>query len=372
MDRHVACRRQRPREGDETIRLQLDSRSAAPAAALGAIALSAMLALVGSAQGGNPTTLPAGCGPRPSWIAAATLSADAQDPLPSCLSAQSSQAEAVLSIANDRPYAQLVTVTGAVVEETGSSFARPLERTLSALLAGLGSGAGPMAFVLAAGQSATLTLDRPAPGAAREIHIDPASDNAFAVAAVTFTLLSAAAERRLLSPATEGCVASVLYRALRIPPQPEQAFRRVHACVNAASLPRRAQELLRGLASRLLRGRFFKQVIRREGTEPRPARIALTLAASNPELINPDIHLGPAGLGTVPGGRTTVEHLSATGGTPPYRFYLVPEPGGPGVPSWLHLAADGTLTLEPPAGVAAVTLPVEVVDSNGEHSVVSY
>ena len=67
----------------------------------------------------------------------------------------------------------------------------------------------------------------------------------------------------------------------------------------------------------------------------------------------------------MPGGRTTVEHLSATGGTPPYRFYLVPEPGGPGVPSWLHLAADGTLTLEPPAGVAAVTLPVEVVDSNG-------
>jgi hypothetical protein len=331
-----------------------------------------MLALGGSAQGGNPTTLPAGCGPRPSWIAAATISAGGRDPLPSCFSAQSSQAEAVLSIANNRPYAQFVTVTGAVVEQTESSFAGPLERTLSALLAGLGAGGGPAAFVLGAGQSATLVLDRPAPGAAREINVNPASDNAFAVAAVTFTLLSAAAERRLLGTATQGCVASVLYSALRIPSRPEQAFRGVHACVNAAGLPRRAQELLGGLASRLLRGRFFKRVISREGTEPRPARIALTLAASNPELINPDIHLGSASLGTVPGGRATVRHLSATGGTPPYRFYLVPEPGGPGVPSWLHLAADGTLTLEPPAGVAAVSLPVEVVDSNGEHSVVSY
>jgi hypothetical protein len=76
----------------------------------------------------------------------------------------------------------------------------------------------------------------------------------------------------------------------------------------AAPAAKRAQELLRGLASRLLRGRFFKRAIGREGTEPRPARIALTVAASNPELINPDIHLGPASLGTVPGGRTTVKH----------------------------------------------------------------
>ncbi len=35
----------------------------------------------------------------------------------------------------------------------------------------------------------------------------------------------------------------------------------------------------------------------------------------------------------------------------------------PGVPSWLKLAPDGTLIVEPPVGVIAVNLPVEVVDS---------
>jgi hypothetical protein len=74
----------------------------------------------------------------------------------------------------------------------------------------------------------------------------------------------------------------------------------------------------------------------------------------------------------VTAGTTTVERLSATGGVPPYRFYAVPEAGGPGVPGWLHLAASGTLILEPPAGATAVTLPVEVVDSTGAHSVTPY
>ena len=50
----------------------------------------------------------------------------------------------------------------------------------------------------------------------------------------------------------------------------------------------------------------------------------------------------------------------------------MPEPGGPSVPPWLRLAADGTLTIEPPIGATSVNLPVEVVDSNGEHSVVPY
>ncbi len=51
---------------------------------------------------------------------------------------------------------------------------------------------------------------------------------------------------------------------------------------------------------------------------------------------------------------------------------MLTEPGGAGVPSWLHLAADGTLTLEPPPNAGAVALEVEVVDSTGAHSVVSY
>ncbi len=113
-----------------------------------------------------------------------------------------------------------------------------------------------------------LAIDRPAPGGAQEVHIDPAPDNAFAVASVAWTLLSTAGERRLLSTATESCVASAVYRAVPGPPRPEQALRRVHACVDAAGLPERAEGLLRALAGRLLRDRLFKRVIHRQGTEP--------------------------------------------------------------------------------------------------------
>jgi hypothetical protein len=350
--------------------LQLDRSHAARRAVLCAIALSAVL--TPAAPWAARTVLPGGCGPTPAWIAAATLPAESQSPEPSCFSGSSNQAEAVLTVANNRPYAQLITVSGATVELMKSSFAHPLEAAFSTLLAQSSRGGAPSAFVLGPEQTARLTIDRPAPGGAQEVHIDPAPDNAFAVASVAWTLLSTASERRLLSAATESCVASAVYRAVPGPPRPEQALRRVHACVDAAGLPERAEGLLRALAGRLLRDRLFRRVIHRQGTEPDPARIAFTIAASNPGVIDPDIHLGPASFGTVQGGRTTVEHLSATGGTPPYRFYIVTEPGGAGAPSWLHLAADGTLALEPPPNAGAVTLDVEVVDSTGAHSVTPY
>ena len=54
----------------------------------------------------------------------------------------------------------------------------------------------------------------------------------------------------------------------------------------------------------------------------------------------------------MPGEEKTVEHLTASGGSPPYRFYVVPEPDQAGVPYWFQLAADGTLILEPPAEFA--------------------
>jgi hypothetical protein len=278
----------------------------------------------------------------------------------------------VLVLANNRPYAQLITVSGATVDLAQSAFARPLEAAFSKLLAQSSRGGAPSAFLLGPEQTATLAIDRPAPGGAHQVHIDPAPDNAFAVASLAWTLLSTASERHLLSAAAESCAASALDRALPAPPRPEQALRRLHSCVNAAGLPRPAEGLLRALAGRLLRDGLFKRVIQRHGTEPDPARIAFTIAASNPELIDPDIRLGPSSFGTVQGGRTTVEHLSATGGKPPYRFYIQTEPGVAGAPSWLRLAADGTLTLEPAPNAGAVTLEVEVVDSTGAHSVTPY
>ncbi len=353
--------------------MELDRRAvAALAAALCAVSLIAVLAWASSAGGAGPSALASGCGPVPAWIEAATLADEAQDPLPSCFSARSNQAEAVLSIANNRPYAQLVTVAGGPLDLAESSFEDPLDASLSALLENLGPAEGLSAFVIGPGESATLAIDRPAPGPGLEVHIDAAGDNAFAVAAVVLRFLSAAASQRLLGADTRSCVASVLHGALQRPPHPEGALRRVHACVEDAHLPPRAETLLRGLASRLLRDDFFQSVIRRQGTEPHPARIALAVAPSDPDLINPEIRLGPASFGTVTAGSRTVEHLSATGGEPPYRFYAVPEAGGPGVPAWLHLSPAGTLILEAPPGATAVMLPVEVVDSTGEHSVVSY
>jgi hypothetical protein len=79
---------------------------------------------------------------------------------------------------------------------------------------------------------------------------------------------------------------------------------------------------------------------------------------------------GQGDIGTHLAGLLTVRRLAVSGGVPPYRFYLGPEAGGPAVPSWLKLAADGTLSIEPPAAGSSMNFTVEVVDSNGEHAIV--
>lgn len=352
--------------------MQLNSRRTALRALLCAMTLGALLAPESPAASPAATNLPGGCGARPSWIESATLPQEGQNPVTSCFASDSSQAEVSLSMANNRSYAQLITVSGASLDLTESSFASSLEAAFSRFFANSSSPNGLSAFLLAPGKRATLQIDRPAPGQAQQVQIDPASDNAFAVGALAWTLLSTAAEHLSLPATTQSCIAAAVYGALQSPPQPERALRRIHVCVNASGLSGGAEKLLRTLAGGVLRGSSFQEVIQRQGSEPHPARIAFTIAQSNPYLVDPAIHLGPAGFGALPAGKRTVEHLSASGGTPPYRFYIVPEPGGEEVPSWLKLATDGTLTVEPPLGATAVNLPVEVVDANGEHSLVAY
>jgi len=315
---------------------------------------------------------PSGCAARPSWIESATTPEEDGNPFESCFSDRSSLAESVLSITNNRPYAQLLTVTGTTLDLAESGFAGSQEAAFSTALANLRPESGPSAFLLGASQSAILAIDRPPPGPAQVVHIVAAPGNAFAVAALAWRLVSAATKRLSLPASTRSCIASAVYGALRGPPHPEGTLERVHACVNGAPLPASRERLLRALAASLLVDRAFKEVIQREGTEPHPARITLTVAPSDPYLANPAIQLQGANIGSIPSGSRSVRHLSATGGLPPYRFYIVPEPGGPAVPSWLHLAADGTLIIEPPLGSVAVNFAVEVVDSNGEHSLVAY
>ena len=341
------------------------------AAALCAAALCALLASVSLAASPNRTDLPAGCGPRPSWIESATLSGTTADPLPNCFSSGSNQAETLVSVANNRPYAQLITVHGAEIEQTLSSFTDPLAEKLAEDLSRFSSGTGSSAFLLGPEARATIAIDRPAPGPAHEVVMIPAPVNAFAVADRAWALLSTATRRLPVPAATESCVLAAVYRALSGPLRPERALWQMHSCVNASGLQGNRGKLLRKLAALILGNEAFRRVIHLEGTEPHRARIEFMISPSNPNLVNPDILLGPSNLGTLPSGQRIVRHLSASGGAPPYRFYIVTEAGGPGIPSWLKLAADGTLTVEPPAG-STVNLVVEVVDRNGEHSVVPY
>jgi hypothetical protein len=350
--------------------LRLNSRNAARAASVCVIALSALLAPVSLAASPSPSRLPGVCGPPPSWIEGVVLPLESQGPFQACFSSRENLAEAVLSIANNRPYAQLITVPGGALDVAESSFASTLERELSTLLTNSTSGGGTSALLLSPGQTARLLIDRPPPGPAQPVHIDPAPDNAFAVGALAWRLLAAAAAHHLLSAGNRSCVARAVDGALSSPLHPELALRRMHSCVNASGLSGKPARLLQTLARRLLSGSFFEEVVHREGAERRLARVAFTIAPSNPNLRNPSIHLTTTNLGTLPSGERTIEHLTAAGGTPPYRFYFVPERGGPGVPTWLYLAPDGTLVVEPPIGVTAVYVQVEVVDSNGEHSLI--
>jgi len=332
------------------------------------IALGGVSAPVGLAAASAAPSLPGGCEAKPEWIESATLPAAATDPLRSCF-ADPGQAEATLSILNDRPYAQLITVRGTALDLAESSFGSALAETAAGLLAQASAGHGVSAFLLGPGDEAKLAVDRPPPGAGREIHIDPAPDNSFAVGAQAWALLSAAGKR--LPASTTGCILTAVYGTLSGPPHPAHALERIKACVDAAGLSAHAQRLLRRLAVRPLSDALFEKVIKREGSEPYPARLALWIPPSISGPIDSAISLGPANF-NVPGEEKSVEHLTATGGSPPYRFYVVPEPGQAGVPYWFQLAADGTLILEPPAEFAPFDFFIEVVDSNGERSYVPY
>jgi hypothetical protein len=340
-----------------------------PMALLCGMCIGAAIAAASSGAAPATTGLPR-CGPTPSWIEQATVSQGAEEALTSCFQGSSSQAEAVLRITNNRPYAQLITVNGATLDLAESSFSGSLEAELSRLLANLSPAGTPSPFLLGPGQGASVSIDRPPPGGPQVVRLLPAPGNGFAVGALAWKLLSSASKRMSLPAITVSCTAAAVHGALSTPPEPEQALRRIHACVNAAPVPAGAVRLLAKLASSLLRNAAFQQIIHREGTEPHPARIAYTTAPSNPNLPNAGIRLSPVNIGTLPTGQLTVRHLAATGGVPPYRFYLLPEAGGPPVPSWLKLAADGTLSIEPLTAGSSVNVTVEVVDGNGEHSIV--
>src|SRR5277367_5778623 len=130
-------------------------KSAARAGLMATLCAVALVALVQSASpAAAPSAGPSGCAVRPSWIESATTPEEGQNPFEGCFSDRSSVAEAVLNITNNRPYAQLLTVSGTALDLAESEFAGSEEAAFSRLLANLSPASGPPAFLLGPSKSA--------------------------------------------------------------------------------------------------------------------------------------------------------------------------------------------------------------------------
>jgi hypothetical protein len=311
-----------------------------------------------------------GCGQAPSWIAAGALPVTARSLLSACFAAGSNQAEALVSVNSNRDYAQLITVGGAGAGLVRSSLPDALGAGLAALLAGAGTEGAPRALVLRPYGHVTFTVDRPAGLASRQIEIALAQGVPSALAGRVWTFLSAARARGLAAAGIESCLAVSLAGALSPLPAPSRLLSRMRLCVRRGTpSDTHVGRVLRGLASGLLSERLLVRAVAREGHGQPGSEIALTIPASAPGPVNPGIRVLAPSIPAVSDGRRTVEHLSASGGTAPYRFYLLGEPGAPNPPSWVTLAPDGTLTIAPPDGVSLdVSLTVYVIDADGDYS----
>jgi alpha-tubulin suppressor-like RCC1 family protein len=319
---------------------------------------------------GNRTDLPSGCGSAPRWVDEVSLPDSNQDPLPVCFSSASNEAEAVLNMVNNRGYAQVVTISDAKIDIAKSHFADSLEGEAATLFADLGSKGASSTFILGPGDSATVTIDRPAPQqAAQEVHIDQAPQVSSGAGELAWAVLSTASDSVSVPVDRVDCIMSAVYNASSSGRDPSSAIDQMHSCIDAAAAGT-VKDLLEKLSYGLLVDDFFYKVIDLEGDSLYPPQTGFTIPGSNPTFTSPDIHISPLNLGTLPDGQTTTVQLTATGGTAPYLFYIWNEPANAAkVPSWVSLAAGGTLTIEPPEGVSGeVSFAVYAFDANGDHS----
>jgi hypothetical protein len=319
---------------------------------------------------GNRADLPSGCGGAPRWVDEVSLPDSNEDPLPICFSNSSNEAEAVLNMVNNRGYVQVVTISGAKVDVTKSLFADSLEGEVAKLFADLGSGGSSSTFILGPGDSATITIDRPPPQqAAQEVHIDQAAQVVSGVGELAWALLSTASDAVSVPVDRTDCIMTAVYNAASSGRGPSSAIDQMHSCIDAAASGT-AKDVLQKLSYGLLVDDFFYKVIDLEGDSLYPPQTGFTIPGSNPTFTSPNIHISPLNLGTLPDGQTTTVQLTATGGTAPYLFYIWNEPiNAAKVPSWVHLASDGTLTIEPPEGTnGEVSFAVYAFDANGDHS----
>ena len=294
-----------------------------------------------------------------------------QGPISACFASGSNQAEALLNISNRQGYAQLITISGIRPVYFESAFSNGLDARISLRLLGRSAGRTTEVLMLGPGQHTLLALGRPAPlRQRRSVSIQQAPPGPSAVAQLAWDFFTDARET-YISPSIKRCIVASVYTTVPLQSTPVGALGQVHRCVdhgNDRSHPA-SKRHLRVLARRVFSEARLDIAL---GSIARVDRIApkitFVVPGSTPAPVNPKIHLGNANFGEILDGQRTVQHLSATGGKPPYRFYIDNEANSM-APAWLQLAPDGTLIIQPPASiVTTVRLRVYIVDSTGDYS----
>lgn len=311
----------------------------------------------------------AACTSVASWITARPTASVGPARISACLSPSTTQTGALLNVTNNRDYAQLITITGAPAQVVGLSPSNRPGAQLQRLLAALGGTEDLL--VLGPYARATVALDRPPPAtAARQIAVSAAGNQLSALAGRAWTVLSAAAHGSSLPALAPGCLATALVGAASSAITPAASLAAMRRCVvGGSSGATRAGRLLTALADAALSPQVLARSAALEARDPGATDAFFAIPGSAPGAVDPSIRIGLPALGTVPDGVSTVARLTASGGVAPYRFYLLTEPGGAPVPSWVRLTAAGILTITPPRGASLqLMLPVFAVDATGEYS----
>jgi alpha-tubulin suppressor-like RCC1 family protein len=317
---------------------------------------------------GNRSDLPGNCArSAPSWIEESSLLDGRNDSLPACFSNASNGSVAVINVVNNRGYAQTLTISGARIDVQRSSWSDSLEGEVATVWAAL-SHTNSQMFMVAPGGSASLYITKPPSQlASQTVYIDSVPRTGFALGEMGFAFLTTISDTIGKPVDVVDCVLSDLYNGISSGAAQASAIDQLHSCANAASgLSGVAKTALTKIAAGLLVDTFFYNVIDLEVDELYPPQLSFTIPGTNPSYTLPSIHLGPANFGTLPDGQQTIEHLTATGGTPPYTYHFYNRYP---VPAWVTLAPDGTLTISPPTGDnGSYSFYVYVTDSTNQHS----
>jgi len=226
----------------------------------------------------------------------------------------------------------------------------------------------PGTFTLGPDAQASLVIDKPPSQlAATTITVDSASESLSPVASLLWALENAVFDQLGTPVATGNCIYSNFYNALHRGGSIGSILDQLHSCVSAAiGLSGVAKKTVQQVGVLLFTMDVFQQVLDLRVGDLSRIPIGFTIPGTNPTFTNPAIHLSLAAFGTITDGQVAIEHLAASGGTPPYTYFfynLYP------VPSWITLAQDGTLTISPPQNdTGSYSFYVWVRDATNQHS----